>query len=59
MLEKFNLSHRQLFTITDRFRRDFHFGLKKDTNPKASVKMLPSYWGGLGVYLVRSDVVTQ
>ena len=48
MLVKFQLSMSQLVAITDRMRRDLRFGLRKKTNPKATIKMLPSYVKKIG-----------
>lgn len=45
LLEKFELTPKQLVSITKLFRRDCQFGLRTQTNPQADIKMLPSYWG--------------
>lgn len=42
-MQDFHLSDEQLESARDRMLQDMEKGLNKDTNPKASVKMLPSF----------------
>ena len=43
MEEQFNLSDEKLKKIMNTMTSEMNKGLKKDTNPDAKVKMIPSY----------------
>lgn len=47
MLALFQLTPEQLVGVRDKMRVELEYGLKKDTHPLATVKMLPTYVRGM------------
>ncbi|XP_038599710.1 hexokinase HKDC1 isoform X2 [Tachyglossus aculeatus] len=47
VLAPFKLSQGQLGSVRNKMRAEMEYGLKKDTQPRATVKMLPTYVRGL------------
>ncbi|XP_060052799.1 hexokinase HKDC1 [Erinaceus europaeus] len=47
VLALFQLTQEQLVGIQDKMRAEFEYGLKRDTHPLATVKMLPTYVYGM------------
>ena len=47
VLALFRLTREQLVGIRNKMRVEFEYGLKKDTHPLATVKMLPTYVCGM------------
>ena len=47
VLALFRLTQEQLVGIRNKMRVEFEYGLKKDTHPLATVKMLPTYVCGM------------
>ncbi|XDA89618.1 hypothetical protein R6Z07F_019220 [Ovis aries] len=47
VLALFRLTQEQLVGVRNKMRVEFEYGLKKDTHPRATVKMLPTYVCGM------------
>lgn len=47
VLALFRLTQEQLVGVQDKMRAELEYGLKRDTHPLATVKMLPTYVCGM------------